>query len=135
MLTCAAALFANFYLATVVYPTIAAYNGQVAAANYINQPQFNTYHIYAARTENNTFQFECKKPVDYLPIEGFSKFNATGNAAFFVTQYSLNYLINNHVPYKVLQSFTNYSQERILPAFINSVTRSQLLDKVYLITK
>jgi len=134
-LTCTAALFANFYMATTLYPVIAAYNGQVTAAGYINQSQFNAYHIYSARTENNVFQFECKRPVDYLPVEEFNNFNPKGKAAFYLSQYSLNYLIQNHIPYHVLQSFDNYSQERVLPEFINSVTRNKVLDKVYLITK
>ncbi len=134
-LSCAAALFANFYLVTVLYPVIATYNGQVAAANYINQPQFNQYRVYSARTENNVFQFECKKPVDYLPVEEFSKFSIKGNAAFYLSQYSLNYLVQNHISFHMLQSFQNYSRERILPEFINSATRDKTLDKVYLITK
>ncbi|MDB4926859.1 glycosyltransferase family 39 protein [Mucilaginibacter sp.] len=134
-LSCAAALFANFYLATVLYPVIATYNGQNAAAAYVNQQQFEQYHIYSARTENNVFQFECKKHIDYLPVEKFKDFNTTENAVFYMSQYSLNYLINNHIPYRVLQSFQNYSQERILPEFINSATRNKVLDKVYLVTK
>jgi 4-amino-4-deoxy-L-arabinose transferase-like glycosyltransferase len=134
-INCSAALFANFYLATVLYPTIASYNGQIAAAQFINQNQYADYHIYAARLENNTFQFECDKPVNYWPIEKFESYNHKEKAAFFVTQYSLNYLIKNHIPYKFLQSFENYSQERILPRFINADTRPELLDKVYLITK
>ncbi|MDB5157484.1 MAG: hypothetical protein JWR50_2191 [Mucilaginibacter sp.] len=134
-IVCAAALFANFYLATVLYPTIASYNGQITAANYINQPQYDQYHVYIGRMESNVFQFECNKPVDYLPTEEFGKFEAKQNAVFYMTQYSLNYLIANHIPFHVVQSFQNYSQERILPAFINSATRDKLLDKVYLISK
>jgi 4-amino-4-deoxy-L-arabinose transferase-like glycosyltransferase len=130
---CSVALFANFYLATVLYPTIASYNGQITAANYINQPQYNQYHVYIGRMESNVFQFECNKPVDYLPTEEFAKFDGKQNAVFYMTQYSLNYLIANHVPFRIVQSFQNYSQERILPAFINSATREKLLDKVYLI--
>ncbi|MES2426128.1 MAG: glycosyltransferase family 39 protein [Bacteroidota bacterium] len=135
LIACAAVLFANFYLTTTLYPTIASYNGQIAAANFINVSKHSQYPIYAARMENNTFQFECKRPVDYLPIEKFNTLNAKSNAVVFVTQYSLDYLINNHIPYTVIGSFQNYAQERILPAFINSATRAQLLDKVYLISR
>jgi 4-amino-4-deoxy-L-arabinose transferase-like glycosyltransferase len=134
-INCSAALFANFYLATVLYPIIASYNGQIAAAKFINQSQYANYHIYSARMENNVFQFESNKPVDYWPIEKFSSYNGKENAAFYVTQYSLDYLIKNHISYQVIQSFQNYSEERILPRFINAETRASLLDKVYLITK
>jgi 4-amino-4-deoxy-L-arabinose transferase-like glycosyltransferase len=134
-LVCSAALFANFYLATSLYPLMAAYNGQNAAAAYINQPEFDDYNIYSARTENNIFQFECKHSVHYLPVEEFATLDAKTNAVFYMSQYSLNYLIQNHIPYHVLQSFQNYSQERILPEFINSATRDKVLDSVYLVTK
>jgi 4-amino-4-deoxy-L-arabinose transferase-like glycosyltransferase len=134
-INCSAALFFNFYLATVLYPVIASYNGQIAAAKFINQKQYANYHVYSARMENNVFQFESNNPVDYWPIEKFSNYNGKGNVGFYVTQYSLDYLIKNHIPYKVIQSFQNYSEERILPRFINAETRESLLDKVYLITK
>lgn len=132
---CAAALFANFYLATSLYPLVAGYNGQTAAANYINQNKFDTNPVYSVRLENNVFQFECKLRVGYLPIEEFSRVDANSNAIFYVSQFSLNYLIQNHMPYHVLRSFDNYAQERILPQFVNSATRNKVLDKVYLITK
>jgi 4-amino-4-deoxy-L-arabinose transferase-like glycosyltransferase len=134
-INCATALFANFYLATALYPTVASYNGQIAAAKFINQSRYGSYHIYTARMENNTFQFECDKPVDYLPIDRFASHNIKEKAVYFVTQYSLNYLIDNHISHQVLKSFDNYSQERILPKFINAGTRPQVLDKVYLITR
>jgi 4-amino-4-deoxy-L-arabinose transferase-like glycosyltransferase len=134
-INCCAALFANFYLATVLYPTIAGYNGQVAAAKYINQPQYANYRIYTGRMEDNVFQFECDKPVDFVPIEKFNTINPKDSTVFFATQYTLNYLINTHIPYRMIRSFTNYSQERILPQFVNSATRDKTLDKVYLITR
>ncbi|MCC8425625.1 glycosyltransferase family 39 protein [Mucilaginibacter sp. UR6-11] len=133
--SCSAALFANFYLAIVLYPTIAAYSGQVVAAGYINQPRYDQYHIYSARMESNVFQFECKRPVDYLPAAEFSQLDATKKNALYATQFTLNYLIANHIPYRVIKSFQNYPQERILPKFINSTTRKTVLDTVYLITK
>jgi 4-amino-4-deoxy-L-arabinose transferase-like glycosyltransferase len=133
--TCSAVLFANFYLATVLYPTINSYNGLVAAAKYINQPKYANYHIYTGRMESNVFQFECNKPVDFVPIEKFTTISTKDSTAFFCTQYTLNYLINTHIPYRMIQSFTNYSREQIIPQFVNSATREKTLDKVYLITR
>jgi 4-amino-4-deoxy-L-arabinose transferase-like glycosyltransferase len=135
LLSCAAVLFADFYLITILYPVLTSCNGQITAANYINQDQFNQYHIYSVKMQNNVFQFECKRPVDYMPLEQLNRFVSKGNSVFYITQYSLNYLVQNHVPYKVLQSFQNYPQERLLPLFINRDTRSQVLDTVYLISK
>lgn len=131
-INCAAVLFANLYLAAVLYPILAGYNGQISAAQYINHTNYN--RIYSGRMESNVFQFECNKPVDFLPVERFKEMNAPGSA-MYVTQYLLDYLNNNHIPYHLIKSFDNYPQERILPQFINAGTRGLVLDKVYLISR
>jgi 4-amino-4-deoxy-L-arabinose transferase-like glycosyltransferase len=135
MLTCCAVLFANFYLNTVVFKTIASYNGQVGAAKYINQPQFKDARVYSLRPSNNVFQFYSNKPVNYIPMEDFGKFNPLGNAIFFVSQSTVDYLTQSHHNFKIIASFIDYPQENILPKFINSATRSTVLSKVYLISK
>lgn len=135
MLACCSVLFANFYLTTVLFKTIASYNGQVSAAKYINQPQFNDADIYSLRSANNIFQFYSNRPVDYIPEEDFGKFAPTGKAVFFVSQPTVDRLSQNHQNFKVIASFVDYPQENILPAFINSATRNKVLSKVYLISK
>lgn len=129
---CAAVLFANFYLATVLYPVIAGYNGQIPAARYANQAGYS--HIYSGRMESNVFQFECNNPVSFLPVERFTEMNEPGSV-MYVTQYLLDYLDNHHIPYHIIKSFVNYPQERILPQFVNANTRDQVLEKVYLISR
>jgi 4-amino-4-deoxy-L-arabinose transferase-like glycosyltransferase len=135
MLTCCAVLFANFYLNTVLFPTIASYNGQVSAGKYVNQPQFNDAHIYSLRLANNMFQFYSNKPVDFVSPEDFNTLKPTGRAIFFVSQSTLDYLTNTHANFKIIKTFTDYPQENILPAFINHATRPKVLAKVYLISK
>lgn len=135
MLTCCAVLFANFYLNTVLFKTIASYNGQVGAAKYINQPQFNNAHVYSLRPANNIFQFYSNKPVDYIQMENFGNFSPASKAIFFASQPTVDYLMRNHHNFKVIASFTDYPQENILPKFVNSATRSTVLSKVYIITK
>ncbi|MDB5144084.1 MAG: glycosyltransferase family 39 protein [Mucilaginibacter sp.] len=134
-LTCIAALFANFYLATILYNTIADYNGQIKAADYINQDTFNNYHIYSLKFENNIFQFYSKKPIDLIPMESFREFNPPEHSVFFVSHKTLDFLLQQHADLKVMKSFENYPQEIIFPAFINRSTRPKVLDSVYLITK
>jgi 4-amino-4-deoxy-L-arabinose transferase-like glycosyltransferase len=134
-LTCIAALFANFYLATILYTTIADYNGQIKAADYINQDTFNNYHIYSLKFENNIFQFYSKRPVDLIPMESFREFSPPGHSVFFVSHKTLDFLLQQHADLKVMKSFENYPQEIIYPAFISRSTRSKVLDSVYLITK
>lgn len=135
MLSCVVALFVNFYLDTVFYPVITEYKGQISAAEYINQPQFGKYHIYSLRAENNLFQFYTKRPIDLLPLEQFANYKPTDSAVFFVSQPSMDYLQQNHVPFKVMKSFVDYPQENILPKFVNSTSRYSTLRRVYLITK
>jgi len=134
-LNCSAALFVGFYLSTVFYNQITPYKGQIAAAGYINQKPFDHVHIYTLKPENNIFQFYCKRPVDIVPLEQFDSFKPQEAAVFYVNQPSMDYLIQHHIPVKVIRSFINYPQENLLPAFINKATRYQVLDHVYLITK
>ncbi|MDB5123818.1 MAG: hypothetical protein JWP94_1947 [Mucilaginibacter sp.] len=134
-LNCAAALFAGFYLNTVLYNEITPYVGQIAAAEYINQKPFDNFHLYTLTAGNNIYQFYCKRPVDLAPIDKFNSFKSTGIPVFYANEQSLDYLKQNHGNFRVIKSFVNYPQENILPAFINKATRYKALDHVYLITK
>ncbi len=134
-LNCVAALFAGFYLNTIFYNEIVPYRGQIAAAQYVNHPAFSQFHIYTLKSENNIFQFYCRKQVDLIPIEEFNSFRPTQASAFYVSQQSMDVLKQSHTSFKVIQSFINYSRENILPPFINRATRYKVLDSVYLIRK
>jgi 4-amino-4-deoxy-L-arabinose transferase-like glycosyltransferase len=129
-----AALFANFYIGTNLYPLLAAYNGQIAAAKYVNQPKSKDYSIYSLKQQNNVFQFECDRPVGYIPLEKLNRPLAP-NVLCFANQQSVDYLQQQNIPFRIIASFTNYPQERILPAFINKAKRNTVLDKVYIISK
>ena len=135
LLTCSVTLFANFYLNTILYHEVAAYNGQISAAKYIDQPQFKNTPVYSLKLQNNNFQFYTDRQVAYIPLEGFGQFNAPANAVFYANQASVDYLNQNHIGFTVLKDFINYPQERILPDFINKINRYKVLDKVYLIRK
>lgn len=135
LLNCCVALFANFYLNTVLYKEVAAYNGQITAAKYVNQNQATIAHVYSLRMQNNVFQFYTLKPVDYVPLEQFKNFSPPENAVFYAKQESVDYLTSVHAQFKIVQSFQNYPQEQILPNFINKPNRYRVLDKVYLISK
>jgi len=134
-LNCAVALFANFYLNTTLYPLMASHSGQIAAANYINQPAFNQYHLYSLRTENNVFQFYCKRPVDFIPLEKFNDFKSADSTAFYVNQPSMDFLVQSHAKFRLLKAFENYPQESISLNFINNKERHKVLGQVYLVTK
>jgi 4-amino-4-deoxy-L-arabinose transferase-like glycosyltransferase len=135
LLNCTVVLFVNFYLNTVFYEQITAYKGQIAAADYLNQPKFDHLHIYSLRTENNIFQFYNHKHVDFIPLEQFQNFKPVDSAVFYVNQPSMDILVQSHAQFKILQSFTDYPQENLLPKFINRATRDGVLSKVYLIKK
>ncbi|MDB5132279.1 MAG: hypothetical protein JWR02_2028 [Mucilaginibacter sp.] len=134
-LNCAAALFAGFYLDTVLYNEITPYVGQIAAAEYINQKPFDKFHLYTLTAGNNIYQFYCKRSVNMVPIENFNSFKSNGVPVFYANQQSLDYLKQSHANFRVIKAFINYPQENILPAFINKATRYRVLDHVYLITK
>ena len=134
-LNCAAALFVGFYVNTVFYHEIVPYKGQIAAAGYINQKPFDSFHLYSLKAENNIFQFYCKRPVDLVPIGEFSSFKPAGISVFYVNQQSMDYLTQTHAGFRVIRSFVNYPKENLLPDFINKATRYKTLDRVYLISK
>jgi 4-amino-4-deoxy-L-arabinose transferase-like glycosyltransferase len=135
MLNCAAALFVSLYLNIVFFKGLTAYQGQVSAAKYIDQKQFDNYKIYSLRTANNIFQFYCDRPVDFIPLNQFQNFNAPANSAIYATQPSIDTLLKAKANFRIIKSFTDYPQENILPAFINKDTRNGTLTKVYLISK
>jgi 4-amino-4-deoxy-L-arabinose transferase-like glycosyltransferase len=134
LLTCSAALFANFYLVTVLYKEVASYNGQITAAGYVNQ-QPAAMQLYSLKKENNVFQFYTNRPIDYIPLEQFEATKPDSSAVFYANQISIDYLTQKHIDFKVIQSFQNYPQERVLPDFINKPNRYKVLDKVYLIKR
>jgi len=135
MFSCAVVLFANFYLNTVFYEELTVYKGQIMAAKYVNQNEFDKYHLYSLRMENNIFQFYCKRPVDYIPLEQFNTFKPADSSAFYVNQQSMDLLIQSHADFKVIKAFENFPQENMSLTFINKATREKVLDHVYLITK
>ncbi|MDB5154608.1 MAG: glycosyltransferase family 39 protein, partial [Mucilaginibacter sp.] len=112
-----------------------SYNGQIKAADYINQDTFDNYHIYSLKFENNIFQFYSKRPIDYIPLDSFKEFKPLAHSVFYVNHKSIDFLLQNHADFKVIKAFENYPQEIVLPAFINRSTRNKVLDSVYLITK
>ena len=134
-ITCSAILFANFYLNTTVYGVLASYSGQMKAANYLNRPEFNQYHIYTVSTGTNIFQYYSKRPVDFLPPDNFKQFKPSANSAIFAGKKFVDELKEKHELFRVIKPFENYPQENIIPAFINKATRNKVLDSVYLITK
>jgi len=135
LLNCTVALFVNFYLNTVLYKEVASYNGQITAASYVNKTVSSSTAIYSLKKENNAFQFYTNRPVGYVQLEKFPAFNTDTTSLFYASQLSLDYLNAKHASYKIVQSFQNYPQERILLNFIHKPNRPQVLDKVYLIAK
>ncbi|CAN5129651.1 hypothetical protein BH09BAC6_BH09BAC6_13200 [soil metagenome] len=135
MLGCSAALFAGFYLNTVFYNEITPYKGQISAAAYISQKPFDNCRLYTFRSENNVFQFYCKRPVEVMPIEKFNTLKNIDRAVFYADQRSMEQLVQSRADFRVIKTFVNYPQENILPKFINRATRPQTLGLVYLIVK
>ena len=133
--SCAAALFTGFYLNTVLFNQITPYKGEIAAARYINQTRFDGVRIYSVKLENNNFQFYCKRPVAFVPIDSLEKFVPVEPSVFYVNGRSMDTLVKRKATFIILKSFINYPQENIMPKFINKTTRHNVLNHVYLITR
>jgi len=132
---CMSVLFVGYYLNTIVFNEIAHYKGQIAAAGYINQKPFDNADIYSVKFENNIFQFYCKRPVGFIPIDKFDKFTPARPSVFYVNQASMDYLTETHARFSIVKTFITYPQENIMPKFLNKATRHNVLGHVYLITK
>ncbi len=135
LLTCVAALFANFYLNTIFYNVVASYNGQIKAAEYLNRDTSGNYHLFSLKFQNNIFQFYSKRQIDFISLDTFKTFNPPPHSIFFASRVTKDFLLQNHAGLKVMKAFQNYPEEIIYPAFINKSTRDKTLDSVYLITK
>lgn len=135
LLSGTAMIFVNFYLNTVLYPVMVSYGGQIKAAEYINQPAFSGYQIYSVLDQNNIFQFYADRPVGLVTRPNFAGFKPSGPALFYINQETMNLFNQRHIAYKIIQTFKDYPQENIIPAFINFKTRSTALENVYLISK
>ncbi len=135
LLACLASLFANLYLNTIFYKMVISYRGQITAAAYVNQPEFDNFGLYNLGTENNVFQFYIKRPIATLPIESFETIKTGNKRLFFANQKTMALIRAGHVEFTLVKAFPNYKNETILPAFINKRTRASVVDSVYLISK
>ena len=133
-MACCSALFVGFYLNTVFYRLVTAYNGQIAAAEYVNLKPFRHFPVYTLNERDNAFQFYCDKPVTALKPEDLKKTGNTFPLLFYARQSTLDYMDSHHIKYLLLHSFINYPQENILLRFIDAETRSQVLNRVYIIS-
>ena len=135
LIACCSALFVGFYLNIIFYRVLTAYNGQIAAARYINLIPFRYYPIYTLNERDNAFQFYCNKQVIPISIEQFRALRNSVPALFYARQRAVDDLNKTNTHFVLIRSFVNYPQENILPRFINPKTRYQVLNRVYIICK
>lgn len=135
MINCLTILFACFYINTTLYPIITANKAQLEAAADVNELFTDDYQVYSLKDQNNIFQFYCDKPVGLIPLQQFATASVNDKALFYADQESIDYLNQHGIRFMVVNTFWDYPQENILPAFINASTRQSTLQKAYLIRK
>jgi len=135
MLNCLTILFACYYVNTTLYPIIVANKAQLEAAADVNELFTDDYQVYSLKDQNNIFQFYCDKPVNLIPLQQFATASVSNKALFYADQESIDYLNQHGIRFMVVNTFWDYPQENILPAFINASTRQSTLQKAYLIRK
>lgn len=134
-LNCVVMLFAGYYVNTTFYPIIVAHQAQLEGAGEVNELFPPDSPVYVLKDKDNIFQFYCQKPVNLIEIDQFATAPTPKNALFYVDQESIDYLNKKQIPFIIINSFWDYPQENILPAFINHATRNSTLQKDYLIRK
>lgn len=135
IVTCAAMLFADFYVNTTFYPEIVKNKGEPQAAEYVNEYVPADTAVYSVKSLNNVFQFYCNRPIGLFNMEKFNATPSPEGALFYADQETIDQLHTLHQQFVIVKAFSDYPQENILPAFINRYTRNTTLSKVYLIKK
>ncbi|MES2274812.1 MAG: glycosyltransferase family 39 protein [Bacteroidota bacterium] len=135
MLNMAVMLFVAFYINSTVYPLIINYKGQIKAAETVNKIIPDSSVVYSLKDQNNIFQFYCDRPIKLIPFTAFTTTPSEKDAVFYADQEALTYLIQHKVAFNIVWYGSDYAQENILPAFINSYTRGSTLQMIYLIKK
>ncbi|GAB3930657.1 ArnT family glycosyltransferase [Mucilaginibacter myungsuensis] len=135
MLSCMVMLFVAFYLNTTFYPILVDHKGQPKAAEEVNRAIPANQVVYSLKSLNNGFQFYVDRPVKYVQFQNYQRTPTEKNAVFYADQEAINYFDQHKFGYRIIAEFIDYPQENLLPAFVNHQTRSQTLEKVYLIRK
>ena len=130
LLSCCATLFVNFYLDTIFYPLLTSYKADVQAPIYINQ-KLSGKPVYVMDSLKNAFQFYCKQPVQLLSKADL-KNARTVKKIIYTDEVTLKNLQQKH-NVEIIKVIDNYPNEIIYKQFIWHKTRSQALDKYYII--
>ncbi len=130
LLSCCTLIFVNFYLNSIFYPLLTTYKADFSAAKYLNQnlPQ---QPVFVPDSLNNPFQFYTNQPVRLLSQTDLKQ-QTTPARIIYVDELSLKTLQQKH-SLKIIKSFTDYPQEKILINFIRYKKRPETLTKRYLI--
>ncbi|RYE26610.1 MAG: phospholipid carrier-dependent glycosyltransferase [Sphingobacteriaceae bacterium] len=125
LLSCCTLVFANFYLNSIFYPVLTNYKSDISAAKYINQ---NLPHqsVFVLDSLNNPFQFYTTQPVQLLS-KAELKQQTFPSKIIYVDELGLKNLRRKH-DVKILKSFDDYPQEKILINFIWYKKRSETLE-------
>lgn len=130
LLSCCTLIFVNFYLNSIFYPLLTSYKSDISAAKYLNQnlPQ---QRVFVLDSLNNPFQFYTNQPVKLLSKTDLKQQSLPAKI-IYIDASSLKNLRQKH-HFKILKSFENYPEEKILKNFIWFKKRPETLDKRYLI--
>jgi 4-amino-4-deoxy-L-arabinose transferase-like glycosyltransferase len=134
-LACATSVYVNLYLGSIIYPEMIAYNGEIAAAAFLNDHAAVPSRIYTFNAGNNIFQFYCKSPVLMTSMDQFDRLDRQIPTFFFADKQTMNTLLQTHKQLKLVKAFRNYPKETLTRDFIISANRSKTLDSVFVLTR
>ncbi|RYE31257.1 MAG: phospholipid carrier-dependent glycosyltransferase, partial [Sphingobacteriaceae bacterium] len=130
LLSCGTLIFVNFYLNSIFYPLLTTYKSDYSAAKYLNQTR-PKQPVFVLDSLNNPFQFYTNQPVQLLSKTELKQ-QLPPAKIIYVDSVSLKNLQQKH-SFKIIGSFTDYPQEKILKNFIWYKKRPETLVKRYLI--
>jgi len=130
LLTCAVAVFVNFYFVLVVYPTLLSYKGDVQAAEYINKNYPG--RPVAATFISNPFEFYVQQPVVHFPNEVLRQ--DVSKSVILFDQSAMDAFRENKVKVTIIKTFDNYPKENLILPFIIKSSRASVLERYYLVS-
>lgn len=131
LFTCAVSILVNAYLATVAYPTIVNYRGDLSAAEYLNQnyPQQKV----SAAVLSNTFDFYYKGDATYTNIDVILKTDSLKSRIIVADEKAIAELKGKGIDYTTIKTFEDFPHENLSLPFIIKKKRTATLDQFYLI--
>jgi 4-amino-4-deoxy-L-arabinose transferase-like glycosyltransferase len=131
LFTCCVVICVNAYVMAVVYPTLANYRSDNAAAAYLNK----NYPDEPVMTNilSNRLNFYRHGPLKEVDTDEILKLGIQNNELLLIDKNLASRLIQRKVEFSIIRIFDNYPKENLALSFLIESKRGEVLQHYYLI--